>query len=589
MSGACDLPAIAGDLQFHARGVTVERNQACRMRDGVVLVADVYRPMAAGTYPVLLMRTPYGRSFAESDFAYAHPSWYSARGYIVVVQDCRGRFDSEGEWYPFRDEADDGYDAIEWAARLSGSTGDVGMYGASYAGMNQLLAAMLQPPSLRAISPALAGSQAYDGWIYNGGAFALAFAYAWAAYLAVDSTRRTGGAATERALDGLREAASRAWALPFRDLPPFEEASVSYWTDWLDHPEYDGYWKRWSIDEAYGRISVPALHIGGWYDIFLSGTVRNFTGLTREDGSPLGASAQRLVLGPWTHGSWIPVSNAGSQGPGPLFVDDLQLEWFDLHLKHRGPATDLVPVTAFVLREGWKSFDSWPPPTSQSVQWFLHSDGRANSSSGDGRLSTDRPAAETPDIYVYDPLAPVPSCGGHSAGVGAPMGPADQSLAQAQHGVLVYTSAPLEQGAVLLGEAEAVLHVSSTAEDSDFVVRLGTVSRDGYAENLQEGILRLRYRESLETTAMAFPGTVYEVTIPLGPVGVRIPHGHRLRVTVTSSDFPQWDRNLNTGGIVGAEGPAAARRATQTIFHDSAHASFVSLPMHGAHPVGSVA
>ena len=246
--------------------VTVERGVPCRMRDGVTLYADVYRPAEGGPHPVLLMRTPYGKTTAESDVGYAHPSWYARHGYVVVVQDCRGRFASEGDFYPFLHEAEDGYDTVEWAAALPGGDGQVAMYGFSYVGATQLLAATLAPPSLVTICPGFTSAQYYEGWTFNQGAFALALAASWALGLAAETVRRAGDDEALRILTDTSVGAQSAyWSLPLREHPVLARYA-SYYLDWLEHARYDDYWRRWSIDEDYGRIRVPALHVVGWWD-----------------------------------------------------------------------------------------------------------------------------------------------------------------------------------------------------------------------------------------------------------------------------------------------------------------------------------
>ena len=267
----------------------MQRNVPCRMRDGVTLYADVYRPAGEGPFPVILMRLPYDKTQAEN-ITYSHPSWYAQRGYMVVVQDVRGYWASEGEFTPFLHEAEDGYDTIEWAARLPGANGRVGMYGFSYAGATQLMPATLRPPSLVTVCPALTASQYYEGWTYNQGALALAFTMSWAVNLAGMEARR---AKDDEAMASLQAAYANSqgwnWYLPLAEFPPLTGKYGSYFFDWLAHPTYDDYWRRWSIDEDYSRLTIPALHIAGWYDIFLSGSVKNFVGMRNAGGFGRGA------------------------------------------------------------------------------------------------------------------------------------------------------------------------------------------------------------------------------------------------------------------------------------------------------------
>jgi putative CocE/NonD family hydrolase len=560
--------------------VDVERDVPCRARDGVTLYADVYRPAANGPHPVLLMREPYNKWTAQSGSGYNHPAWWAAQGFLTVVQDCRGRYRSEGEFVPFVNEALDGYDAVEWAARLPGADGRVAMYGFSYPGATQLLAATERPPSLVAICPGMTSSQYYEGWTYNGGAFALAFAANWASGLAYDTARRGVDDETMAALLAATSSADWFAQLPLERLAPLTRANAPYFYDWLDHPSYDDFWRATAIDEDYGRIAVPALHVGGWYDIFLAGTVANFRGLQEGAGSADARSRQKLLVGPWQHGPWKPLLGAGDDA-SPLVVNEWQLRFLDEVVRGRPSGVFDAPVTAWVLREGWRDLDAWPPGGVAPTRWYLHSGGRANSRFGDGTLSPEPPGDEPPDVFVYDPLAPVSSAGGHSCCDESltPMGPRAQEGAEQWGDVLCYTSEPLGDDVVLIGDVEVTLHAATTAPDTDFTARLCLVDPDGRSVNLKEGILRARYRDSLAEPSALEPGRVYALGIALGPLAVRVAAGHRLRLDVSSSDFPQWDRNLNTGGPLGREGASAAAVAHQTVLHDRARPSHVTLPV----------
>jgi putative CocE/NonD family hydrolase len=560
-------------------GVTVERDVPCVVRDGTTLRADVYRPAGDGSFPVLLQRLPYDKTAAESNFGYAHPSWYAQRGYLVVVQDCRGSGTSEGDFYPFTREAEDGYDAIEWAAALPGANGRVGTYGFSYPGYLQLQTACLRPPSLVAISPGFTAAQAYEGWSYDQGALRLGFVAYWAMLLELAVLRRAGDEAGFNAqFAALGQMPGLNWTLPLTALPSLED--VSYWRDWISHPSYDDYWRPLSIDADYARIAVPALHTGGWYDVFVRGTIDNFTGLRVSAGSDAARAQQKLLVGPWHHGPWRPLAGAGAEG-GANVVDDWQLRWFDQTLKGESTGVLDAAVTAYVLDDGWRDFADWPPPASRPTDWFLRSGGRANTATGDGALSPEPPGEEPPDVFVYDPLAPAPSLGGHSCCLEtvSPEGPACQCAYEALRTVLCYTSVPLERDVVLAGELTLTLFAATSAVDTDWTCRLCVVDEAGTSTNLQEGIVRARYRASTSEPAPVQPHEVVEYTIRLGPVAARVRAGRRLRVDVSSSDFPQWDRNLNAGGVAGEEGPFAAVVATQVVLHDRERPSRITLPI----------
>jgi uncharacterized protein len=560
------------------QGVTVEHDVTCRMRDGTLLAADVYRPAEGERHPVLLMRTPYDKNGGQTGSGYQHPSTLARHGYVAVVQDCRGRYRSGGTFEPFVHEADDGYDTVEWAARLPGGDGRVAMYGFSYVGATQLLAATRQPPSLAAIVPGFTSSSYYEGWTFEGGALSLAFAASWALGLAWEGARAAEDGVTMNAL--ARSAADPAWVstLPLAQLEGLGREAAPHFHDWLAHESEDSFWLETSIRENYGRITAPALHLAGWYDIFLAGSLENFVELERRIGR------QKLVVGPWTHEPWVATrwSGGAAEAASPA-INDWQLRWLDFVLKDVDTGVLDAPVTAFVLGSGWRDLDGWPPTGSRPVDFYLHSRGRANSRHGDGSLSERPPEEEPPDVFVYDPLSPSASAGGHSCCSHSfiPIGPASQTAREDWRDVLVYTTDPLESAVELIGDVEVRLFAASTAVDTDFTARLCLVDPDGESFNLTEGIVRARYRDSLREPALLEPERVYEYRIRLRSVAVSVPAGHRLRLDVSSSDFPHWDRNLNTGGPLGQEGPEKAVVATQVILHDRTHPSRLTLPVMG--------
>ncbi len=563
-------------------GVTVALDQPVPMRDGTILRADVYRPEAPGTYPVLLIRIPYDKTQSEN-VIYAHPSWYARNGYIVVSQDTRGRYRSDGEFYPFKYEAEDGYDTVQWCGALEGSTGKVGMFGASYGGATQLLAAIGKPSALATIIPSVTASQYYEGWTYNQGAFALGFALSWALSLGINVAQKRGDDAAAAAFSaGFAASLALDWSLPLDDIPALNNQDTPFFNDWIAHPTYDDYWKQWSIDEDYSRIQVPGLHVAGWYDIFLSGSVKNYVGLRAGAGNEHARANQRLLIGPWYHIPWRVLGGVEEEVASPYAFDEWQIDWFDRHLKAEPVEHADAPVRLYILREGkWRDFDNWPPTGSTPTTYFLHSNGRANSLFGDGSLDNSAPTDELPDVYTYDPAGPPPGHGGHSCCFEnvAPMGPADQYAREVGNSVLVYTSAPLERPTWLIGDVSATIYGATTAVDTDYAVRLCVVDRNGVSTNIQEGIVRARYRESLSNPSLVEPNEIYRYEIPIGPVGVKLDTGERIRVHVTSNDFPQWDRNLNTGNSPSSEGLASAIVATQAIYHDADRPSSVTLPV----------
>jgi putative CocE/NonD family hydrolase len=566
------------------REVEIERDVPCRMRGGTTLYADIYRPQGEGPWPVLLLRHPYDKVQSQM-LSYAHPVWYARYGYMVVAQDVRGRWASEGEWYPFKHEEADGCDSIAWAAGLPGGNGRVGMYGFSYGGAAQLLAAVHQPPALTTIIPALTGADYYDGWTYRGGALHHAFTQSWSTFLAQDTARKQGDYELEGNLAG---ALGNAWAnywIPPQYYPFISrEGLAAYYYDWLKHDTYDDYWKRWSIRRRYDQITLPALHIAGWYDVFLEGTIENFTGLQAGAGSDYARGNQKLVVGPWYHMPWNQNVGGFDFGhDGRSCVDALQILWLDKYL--RGESNQLdeePPVALFVMGDNrWRFEDKWPLEEARPTKFFFHSGGRANSLNGDGWLGRETPGDELPDIFTYDPRLPVMSIGGHSCCVSSltPMGAFDQRSMEYQNDVLIYSTPALAEDLQVIGPVEVSLYAASTAVDTDFTAKLVDVYPDGRAINVGEGILRARFRESLETPTLIEPDRVYEYKILVGSTAIVFKAGHRIRVEITSSNFPTFDRNSNSGKPLVEASPADWIVATQTVFHDNRYPSHIVLPV----------
>ncbi|HET9000138.1 MAG TPA: CocE/NonD family hydrolase [bacterium] len=565
--------------------VSVTQDTPVRMRDGVTLYADVYIPEGNGPFPVLLMRTPYNKT-AFQDSVYAHPGWYARRGYIVVIEDVRGRWSSEGEWYPFAHESEDGYDTVEWAARLPRSNGKVGMYGLSYVGATQLLASVTAPPHLACIAPGMTASEYYDGWTYRGGAYHLAFTESWTVMLAADTARRR----ELRRLEAELYAAFNATGLVFGTLPlkQYEllrrERIAPYFFDWLDHPTRDEYWERWSIERRHANVRVPALHIAGWYDIFLDGSIRNYLGLRERAADDRARNGQRILISPWMHVPWAPLVSGWDFGDEARSrINEWQLRWFDYWLRGvENGVPDDPPVRIFVMGENrWRDEREWPLRRAQTTEFFLHSQGSANSLNGDGVLSRERPGEEDTDVFIYDPRSPTMSFGGRSCCryTISPMGPADQRPAEIHNGVLVYSTPPLLRDLEVTGPLSAVLYAATTARDTDWTVKFVDVYPDGRAINVADGILRARYRDSLSVPMLLTPGEVYEYRVDLGSTSNLFKAGHRIRVEVSSSNFPCFDRNLNTGNAPGDEWIADCAVATQTVFHDANRPSRIVLPV----------
>lgn len=567
--------------------VTVERDVPAQMRDGTTLYADIYRPAGSGRCPVLLQRMPYEKETAHA-IHYAHPYWYARRGFVVVVQDTRGRWKSEGEWYPFFNEPNDGYDTVAWASTLPGTTGQVAMYGTSYGGATQLLAAVTAPTALRCFSPAFTSSDFYEGWTYEGGALNLAFAVAWGLNLALDTARRRGDELLLRRLTeaytAIRISESQSF-LPLKELTLFRESGIlQYYFDWLDHASYDDYWKQIAIAPRHDRIGAAALHIGGWYDIFLNGTLENYCGI-RDHGSPWARSQQRLLIGPWMHLPWSPFVGQDDFGPSAAsrIIDESQLRFYNWILKGEDDGiTASAPVKLFIMGENkWRDEADWPLERAVNTRYYLRSDGFANSLTGDGRLSPQAPAGEPPDVYIYDPRSPSASRGGHSCcrETLAPMGRCDQRPVERFKDVLCFTSDPVREPLEVTGPIRVVLWAATTAVDTDWVAKLIDVYPDGRALNLTEGILRASFRNNLSSPVPLERDHIYEYSINVRATSNVFLPGHRIRVDISSASFPQWDRNSNTGMPLGTVRLSQLLTATQTVFHDANHPSHVMLPI----------
>lgn len=569
--------------------LTVDLNVPVPMRDGTVLYADIYRPAGGGRYPALLQRTPYDKSMVNIAYNLLAPQRAAARGYAVVIQDVRGRYSSEGEFYCFANEGPDGYDTIEWVASQPWCDGNVGTYGASYVGATQWLPALHRPPHLRSMVPQITASNYHDGWTYQGGAFELGFSIAWVLpWLATDTARRKAEQFPGRLEALIREVDQMArpfWTIPLTGLEVLRGVA-DYYFDWLAHPDQDEYWERWNIERHYGELDVAAFHVGGWYDIFLGGTLRNFVGMRTGAATERARRNQRLLVGPWLHG--LPLGNVvgevdfgmGASGAA-LDFDGMQLRWFDYTLKGEdNGVADEPPVRIFVMGSNlWREEQEWPLARARSTPYYLHSGGRANSLNGDGSLSPEPPGREPPDVYLYDPRNPVPTRGGGLCCYPGAMsgGAFDQRPIEARPDVLVYSTPPLEQAVEVTGPIVVKLWAVTTAPDTDWTAKLVDVHPDGYARNLTDGILRARYRESQASPKLLAPGEVYEYTIDLWATSNCFLPGHRIRLEISSSNFPRFDRNPNTGRPIATE--TEPRPALQTVLHDADHPSHVILPI----------
>lgn len=544
--------------------VRLDSDVAIPMRDGCILKADVYYPESDEPVPALLMRLPYSKELAETN-VYLHPSWFAARGYIVVVQDVRGRGGSEGEFEPFLHEADDGYDTVEWVAGLPGCNGKVAMYGFSYVGATQLLAASRRPPHLACIVPAHASSDFYENWTYRGGALQWAFVAYWAYFLSMDTALRLGDTTTaEQIINGLPSVGVHFPHLPTSDFPAFPHNLAPYFEEWLKHSTFDTYWQERGSRPNKVAWRTPAMHLAGWYDIFCDSAFDTFAAMSSE-GVP-----QRLIVGPWWHMPWSP--NMGIQDFGQEALSRAStwvLEWADTWCRPAKPAPEQTRVDYFVLGSNeWRTANTWPPKESSRSELFLSSFGSANSVNGDGALLVAIKDGIEPDRYIHNPLDPVPSRGGRSCCFSfvSPMGPADQADVEARNDVLVYTSARLTQRMCLAGPVELTLYASTSAVDTDFTAKLVHVDSNGKTTNLCDGIVRASHRLGGDADYLN-PGDIYEFRIPIGQIAAAFEVGDFMRLEVASSNFPAFDRNPGDRLDVHEASFADMRLATQTIYH----------------------
>jgi putative CocE/NonD family hydrolase len=542
------------------------------MRDGVKLSADVYLPAEGEQHPTILQRIPYDNT---------RPIWLdfvgflSRRGYAVVTQDVRGRCDSEGEWEPFMNEAQDGYDTIEWIAEQPWSNGKVGMMWASYGGLVQWMAARERPPHLVTLVSTAAAGRWMQEFPYMNGKIML-FSFYWLIMV--------GGHTVQVNMADPMAGSPVNWKKILLHRPTKELGEVlgrtnTVWRKWLEHSTYDDYWRQPSLEGYFEEIDLPVLHITGWYDGDQWGELYYYNNMIAH--SPA-ADKQYLLSGPWNHGGTVfPRAQWGGLDFTQGSVVDIKathLRWFDYWLKGKENGLEEEPrVRIFVMgRNEWREEEAWPLPDTQVTPYYFHSGGRANSLGGDGRLNPFPPDDEPTDSYVYNPDHPTPSYPDLDL---FPYGefPLDERYVERRDDVLVYTSEVLEEELEVTGTPFVVLYAASDAVDTDFAAVLTDVHPDGRSVPLAEGILRASFRDSLEEPTLLTPGVVYEYRIELNATSIAVLSGHRIRVSILSCRFPSWDRNPNTGAPVGED--EEIQLATQTVYHDNGYPSHILLPI----------
>jgi uncharacterized protein len=545
------------------------------MRDGVALGADVYLPSGSGPFPVLLTITPYGKSGTGRG-----AGAQLERGYAVVAVDSRGLRASKGKWEPYIHEAQDGFDVQEWVAKQPWSNGRIGMFGTSYPAYTQVAPAQFRQPTVKALVPVSAQSDNFASVWSSDGLLHLAFSPVWAMQQEAIATNQRAAA-----VDWTRV----VWTLPLKNIPQMTGGIFSqFLADVIAHDTHDAFWKRMSVRDKYAQMDVPAWHVTGWYDDLSMETQHNFMGMRAQSRSEHARRWQRLLIGPWGHGVPRITGNYvfGDVDFGPAVGIDfqaLQARWFDYHLKgvQNGLEQD-APVRIFVMGANvWRDEQEWPLARAVPTAYYLHSKGFANTRFGDGFLSTEPPGDEPADRYRYDPRNPVTTYGGHGCCdySFAAMGPLDQRVNQQRADVLVYSTPALTEDVEVTGIVEARLVFSTDVPDTDFFVTLSDVYPDGKAINITEGQARTRFRESQEKPSLLQPGREYTLTVKLWGTSNVFKRGHRIRVHITSSNFPRHARNLNSGKSQSEETEADLRIATTTILHTRGKASSIILPV----------
>ena len=529
------------------------------MRDGVRLSANLFRPAGGGRYPTILLRTPYGKGRAVTPNYQA----FVERGYAVVVEDVRGRYASGGTFRPLEQEPQDGEDTLNWIARQAWSDGKIGMMGGSYLGIVQWKAALLNNPHLKAIFPVVAGCDDYRDRFYSpGGAMKLGGRLLW-----MSENLRTPGFHPDFTKYVLHlPLATADVAATGRRSQMFQEA--------LAHPAYDAFWKSISTREQIAKIRVPVFQVDGWFDNFVESDLEAYEALRKRSG------LHRILIGPWPHNMATPFPGMDFGPDASVPLRTLQLEWFDQFLKGKDtPLLSQPPVRIFVMGANrWREDNEWPP-RARHERFYFYSAGHANSLAGDGKLETSAPDENARDQFVYDPRDPAPTRGGAVCcnPKVLPWGPLDQRAVEKRPDVLVYTSAPLRKDLEVIGPVRVVLYAATSAPDTDFTAKLVDVFPDGRAQILTDGILRARYRHSLEKEKLMRPGVISKLTIDAGVTGNVFLRGHSIRLEISSSNFPRFDRNPNTGRPIAGE--TELRNAHQTIYHDAAHPSHLVLPV----------
>ncbi len=539
----------------------VDRGVAMTTTDGVVLRADVFRPQRIAKTPTVLVRIPFSKTLYSFLFATIVGRFWAERGYTVVIQGTRGRYESGGKHYPLRDERGDGFDTLTWLAKQPWFDGRLGMWGGSAFGHTQWVLADQREPGPRALMVQICSTD-FHRMFYPGGAFSLRSALFWALRSRGKVDAPPDEAALARGIDGF----------PAIEADDRAGNDITFFNDWVTHSEKDRYWTDIDGEDRPTTLQAPIHLMAGWYDPFLPGQLDDFVRVLREARREV-AQGSRLVIGPWAHAEAVTFPRGFI--PRNYRLESLapSIPWFDRHLRATNPPRDpSPPVRIYVMGANvWRDEQEWPPARARYVAYYLQSGGHANSASGDGRLTTAEPTDnESADIFRYNPLKPVPTRGGAMLGPGA--GVLSQNDVEARSDVLVYTTPPLERDVEMTGPITVTLHVATTAPSTDFTAKLVDVHADGAAYNVSDGILRRSYVPQSDPA-----GLTTSIEIELWPTSMVFRRGHRIRLEVSSSNFPRFDINPNTGRRIATETTSLA--ATQAVHHGAGRPSRLVLPI----------
>ncbi|MGC9066401.1 MAG: CocE/NonD family hydrolase [Candidatus Ratteibacteria bacterium] len=546
------------------------RNVSVKMRDGINLATNVFLPECPEPHPVVLIRTAYNRNFLP-------PADLLSHGVAVVIQDCRGRYASEGDFYPFINEANDGYDTLEWLVKQPWCNGNIGMYGASYLAATQFYSVISGTKNLTTLCTQFMAGDCWKQAYYCNGAFSLGLTWSW---LCFETNSKTSEAQIMPCFDVKK-------LLMSTSVIELDEKSgagiVQSYRDFVIHNVYSDFWKQFSLQSHYEKFQIPMLLMAGWYDYYGNEMFNIFNQLRKHSKSEQIRNSHRIIVGPWTHGiNPFTVLGEIDFGADALKENNAWCRWLDCILNGKNPDEfQKAPIRIFVMgKNQWQDEYQWPPGRVQYVKWYI----RENR-----RLSIKPPfSTEMPDTYEFDPNHPVPTIGGnHSIGTYNPglyeiakPGPYDQRILETRKDVLVYVSDALEHDMEITGPVVFTLFASSSARDTDFVVKLADEYPDGKSINLSEGIIRARFRDDVwGSPQLMVPGRIYEFKIEMAVTSNLFKKGHRIKIYITSSNFPLWDRNHNTGNDPAFD--TEFRIAKQTIFHDSLKPSHILLPVTG--------